>query len=57
MSLELQHYRAWGIVETPRFNLILDLDEADHLNWVRAVPFPAIQETRYMFVTSVLLHI
>lgn len=47
LSLQLQHHRAWDIIVTPRFSLILDLDEAHHLNWVRAVPFPAIQETRY----------
>lgn len=56
--LQLHHSRAWDIVgETQKFSLILDLDEVHQLNWVRAVPFPAIQETRCAFVISLLLHI
>lgn len=58
LRLQLHHSSVWDIVgETQKFSLILDLDEVNQLNWVRAVPFPAIQETRCAFVISLLLHI
>ena len=58
LTLQLHHSRAWDIIgETQKFSLILDLDEVHQQNWVHAVRFPAIQETRCAFVTSLLLHI
>lgn len=52
-TLQLHRSRAWDIVgETQKFSLILDLDEVHQLNWVYAVPFPAVQETRCAFVIS-----
>lgn len=57
-TLQLHHSRAWDVVgETQKFSLILVLDEVHQLNWVRAVPFTAVQETRCAFVISLLLHI
>lgn len=57
LTLLLHQSRAWDIVgETQNFSLILGLDEVHELNWVHAIPFPAIQEARCAFVISLLLH-